>query len=98
MPGWDEFTGPLTDALRRLVQGDAQLCQSSRAQEQNPDKHSHAEEPHLNTATRAHQHAINNARTSFLRRERASAVTPIAQICARRPSSLHALAGMQIGG
>jgi hypothetical protein len=57
MSDWDEFTGQLIGALRRLGQGDAKLCKSSRAQEQNQDKHSRAEEPYLNIGTRAHQQA-----------------------------------------
>jgi hypothetical protein len=57
MPDRDEFTGQLTGALPRLGQGDAQPGTSSRAQEQNPDKHTHAQKPYLNTRTRAHQQA-----------------------------------------
>jgi hypothetical protein len=57
MPDWDEFTGQLIGALRRRVQGDAKLCESSRAQEKNRDKHSCAEEPYLTIGTRAHQQA-----------------------------------------
>lgn len=55
MPDWDEFTGQLIAAPRRRGQGDTKLCKSSRAQEQNRDKHSRAEEPHLKIGTRAHQ-------------------------------------------
>jgi hypothetical protein len=66
MPDWDEFTGQLIAALRRLGQGAAKLCKSSRAQEQNRDKHSHAEEPHLNIGTRAISRPIKNVSANVL--------------------------------
>jgi hypothetical protein len=54
---WNQCTGQLTDALRRPGQRATKLCKSTRAQEQKPDNHSHAEEPPLNTGTRAHHQA-----------------------------------------
>ena len=60
IPDWNEFTGQLIAALRRLGPRDAKLCESFRAQEQNRDKHSCAEEPYLNIGTKAHQQAYKN--------------------------------------
>jgi hypothetical protein len=66
MPDWDEFTGQLIGALRRRVQGDAKLCESSRAQEKNRDKHSCAEEPYLNIGTRAISKPVKNVCANVL--------------------------------